>query len=114
MNFFVLGEGVVVTTGQDNKYDQFWFTIHDRTSLAFRVQGCSDVRLALSELPGIFSSDTYEVIIGGSANSMYAIKDVVGGGTVATSQRTDILDCLAFSDFWISWTNGKVAVSNLN
>ena len=42
---------------------------------AFEVQACNDVHLALSTTPGVTTTSTYEVVIGGYDNERYGFVD---------------------------------------
>ena len=62
---------MVQTPSEDYKYDHFWIAPHDYC-IGFSAMACSDVYVALSEIPGVFEDQMYEIVIGGWDNSKYA------------------------------------------
>lgn len=68
---------MTVRTVGDKLY-RFQMTVLDRTALAFRVQACSDVHLALSTIPGRIPIASYEIHIG-DGNAVSFIRSYIGG-----------------------------------
>ena len=50
------------TPGNDNKYEHIWLVV-DATELWIRIKAASDARIALSEVPHVTISNTYEIFI---------------------------------------------------
>ena len=80
--------------------------------MAFKVKACSEVWLALSQVPGLVEASTYQIGIG--VGQQGAAKDAVqiysDGDVKRTVTFQDILKCDEFSEFWISWENGFIKV----
>ena len=63
------------TPNENHAYNYTWMAPASQ-HFAFEVQACNDVHLALSTTPGDSTQMTYEVVIGGYANTRSAHGDV--------------------------------------
>ena len=64
------------TTPQDGHlHGDFMLSTTDRDSLVLSVAACEDARVALMEIPGILTQNTYEVVFGTDNNRATIIKD---------------------------------------
>ena len=79
-------------------------------AMTFSVRSCEAVYIALSEIPGVTNTASYEVVIGNQNNSNIVIKNRVDGEIKATSPLSRYLDCQSDSDFWVSWENEEISV----
>lgn len=98
-----------VSASDEDTYDNFAYSVSGRTGIVFGVSACKDVRLALSEIPGISTRYTYELVIGTSDNSITVLRDAVNGQTLTQSNTSDILHCTLTRMFWISWAGGAIS-----
>ena len=68
------------TTPEDGHlHGDFMLSTTDRDSLVLSVAACEDARVALMEIPGILTQNTYEVVFGHNNNRFTIIKEGVRG-----------------------------------
>lgn len=100
----------VYTVKDEKRFDQLVLTT-EANSFVFEVKACSDVHLALSRVPGVTTSQSYEVVIGGWNGNMSLIRDGIDGQSLIERVWTvGILNCSEFRPFWVSWTNSNITV----
>lgn len=87
----------------DRSYSSFVNSVSGSDSVVFGVKACKDARLALSEIPGITTYNTYEVIIGFDSNTQCSIATSVGAEPVVSAYAHNALDCEVLKYFWVSW-----------
>ena len=61
----------------------------DVTQLVFSVQASNDAHLLLSTVPGVYTSDTFEVYIGGNGNTQSGIRASPGGSDLVIVVRNN-------------------------
>ncbi|VDI41663.1 Hypothetical predicted protein [Mytilus galloprovincialis] len=84
------------------------------SSIQFEVQGCDNALITLHASSSL-SGPHYYIIIGGWGNTRSQIsKTVTNLQSVHNYYMTDILDCLSFKNFWISWEKGRIRVGRGN
>lgn len=66
---------IYVSTHTQHLYNQTWFSVVGKTSARLSVMACSDVHLALANIPGEGDTRTYEITLGGWANTKSVIKE---------------------------------------
>lgn len=98
-----------VSADDEGDYGNIAYSVSDRSGLVFGVSACKEVRVALSEIPGITTRYTYELLIGASENSATVLQDPSNGQTLARVNTAEILNCSAMRMFWISWAAGAVS-----
>ena len=96
-------------TGSDSTYGNILISRVDANQVVFRVMACSDAQVALSQLPGIFTHYTYELLVGVESNSKTILKSAIGGATLTEVDSPQILDCQSERAFWISWKFGELS-----
>lgn len=69
-NYLITGNVTRVITEDGYKYERIWLTVSGTDYVMFRVQACSNAVIALSHIPGVITSGTYQIIIGGSDNQV--------------------------------------------
>ena len=75
----------------------------------FTVKACNDAHVALTTSQNSYSSNTYEICIGGSSNTYHYLRRSTQGTNEASCSASD-LDCSNSEDFWISWASGTIAL----
>lgn len=90
-------------------YGDLIYTLTDKSHIIISVSACRDASIALSEVPGIFSHNTYEIVIGGNTNTVTVLRSSVRGANVIEVQTPGILDCWNSRSFWISWTRSTLS-----
>jgi hypothetical protein len=98
-----------VSANDEDTYENFAYSVSGRTGLVFGVNACKDVHLALSEIPGITTRYTYELVIGTSDNSFTVLRDAVNGQMLTQSNTAEILHCTMTRMFWISWAADAIS-----
>ena len=98
-----------ISPSEEGDYENIVYSVSDRTELVFAVSACKDVHVALSEIPGILTRFTYELIIGASENSMTVLRNGINGPTLTQSSTSNILNCSSQRLFWLSWAGGVVS-----
>ena len=91
----------------ERAFEDVWLTVTGRTNAVFSVKACTDAHVALSEVPGLFTTKTYEIIIGGYSNAYSKIRlgrDI----DLKTEYTQNILNCNEFRYFWVSWKDGII------
>lgn len=95
----------------ERAFEDIWLTVTGRTNAVFSVKACTDAHVALSEIPGLFTTNTYEIIIGGYGNAESKIR--LGRDTELKSESTpQILNCNDFRYFWVSWAGGVIEMGS--
>ena len=84
-------------------YDSFSMDVTGRDLVTFYVTGCYNLHIALSEIPGVLHTLTYEIILGANGNSRSVIKYGIGGEEIASSETQDVVNCQEKRAFWINW-----------
>lgn len=77
--------------------------------VVFRVKARNDAHIALSRVKGVWTNDTYEIVIGGWNNQRSAIRPCVQCNPVAQLQNNP-MDENVYKSFWISWTDSTIRV----
>ena len=105
-------ETVTVSTPSGRTWTNVWLSV-DRTDWTFNVKACKEASLALAPAA---SADlpAYEIIIGAGNNDATSISRDKGGTAKTNDRSPNVLDCNTPRPFWVSWTNGVIAVSNCN
>jgi hypothetical protein len=98
-----------VSADDEGDYENIAYSVADRTELVFGVSACKEVRIALSEIPGITTRNTYELCIGEFENSMTILKDAFSGQSLVEAYTTEILNCSGTRMFWVSWAVGTLS-----
>ena len=94
------------TSGYDYNYlHHFGIDVFNTSNIAFQVQGCLDAHIALSQYIDDYSQETYEVVIGGSINTVSVIRDCSLACRARQNKWQVALNCTEFRHFWISWAN---------
>ena len=75
----------------------------------FRVRACETARVALSRYHGNYSTNAYEVVIGGWKNTKTVIRRSLKGPIKAETPTVDILSCDYFRTFWLRQILGTAA-----
>ena len=96
-------------SGDEGTYGDLLISMVDANQTVFSVSTCNDARVALSQLPGIFTHFTYELSIGAQSNSKTTLKGAVGGAILVEVDTPAILDCQNLRSFWISWRRGELS-----
>lgn len=70
--FFPLeGNSTEILTHELHAYGEFWLTLDsDDTSIVFQVAACEEARIALAEIVGVPTVNTYEFVIGAEGNKV--------------------------------------------
>lgn len=90
-------------------------SVTGKTSITFEVMACNDAHIALSETKGDDSHNTYEIVIGGWADSQSVIRTFKQGPHMDTAaHQNHPVDCHKYMPFWISWANGVITVGKGN
>ena len=81
-------------------------------TMTFSVKAYQAVYIALSEIPGVTTTATYEIAIGVGAgpNTVIQIRNGTSGPIMATSAPSNYIGGGVEKDFWISWENGAISV----
>ncbi|ELU05632.1 hypothetical protein CAPTEDRAFT_229005 [Capitella teleta] len=82
--------------------------VANTTSVLFSVEACNDAHVALSGNYLDFDLHTYEVVIGGWANTITALRRCKQCPSVEEAHTLGILNCLEKRDFWIDWSGGMI------
>ena len=69
----IAGDYYTVITPSELHYEHVWITT-ELNYFQFTVMACHDVHVALSEQPWNYSSNTFEVVIGGWSKTHSAIR----------------------------------------
>lgn len=109
-----MAQNITYHTGNDYVYHY----LHDigvdvtkTTSVTFAVKACNDAHIALSKTKGLDSKDTYEIVIGGWADSESVIRDCKQCQHMdEVRHKSHPLSCSQQHPFWISWSNNYIRV----
>lgn len=96
-------------TAADNNYDPFMMTISDQDPVVFVLRACSAISVALSEIPGITQSATYEIRIGSEEHND-DVQIWSDGEKKKETRVSDAMPCDSHRYFWVSWTEGLIKV----
>lgn len=75
--FFFVDTEYTISTGNDYRYHYIvdnGVDVRGQTSITFQVMACNDAHIALSKDKGVDRQNTYEIVIGGWADSMSVIR----------------------------------------
>ena len=64
-----------ISTHSEYLYNQTWFSVLGKKRFSFSVKACSDVHVALANIPGEGTFMTYEIVLGGWGNTKSVIRD---------------------------------------
>ncbi len=59
--------------------------------IVFTVRAKNDALLALQHIPGVTNTDTYEIVIGGTSNTLAAIREGLFGPEVAREPISNLV-----------------------
>ncbi|KAK3094973.1 hypothetical protein FSP39_008539 [Pinctada imbricata] len=113
-SFFLTESNVTVNTGNDYVYHY----VHDlgvdvtgHSAISFDVMACNDAHVALSKDKGVDSKDTYEIVIGGWADSASVIRDCKQCHNYDVENHNHHpVSCTGFKSFWVSWAHSVIRV----
>jgi len=99
-----------VTEENEADYGTLAHSVTDKKELVLSIQACRDASIALSEIPGIYTHRSYELVIGADGNTYTSLRN----GTDPTkilfqSETLNILDCLIPRQFWLSWNKNTLS-----
>jgi farsoic acid methyltransferase len=106
MLLLLTGKSITLMTSVVYDYNQFYFTVYERTNITFSVKACNDVHIALSTIPNIFEQQVMEFVIGGWMNSKSAIRNCKQCLEKVKVDTPNVLSCTEHRAFWISWSYG--------
>ena len=88
-----------------------WQTFLDKNFVVFSVKACEDVRILLTDVPGIGTANAIEVVIEtrDSAKDKNTIRNWLTQEDIRYRFVSDLLSCNSFRTFWISWTESFIA-----
>jgi hypothetical protein len=98
-----------ISEEDDNSFQNIIYSVSDQSELVFGVMACKEAHVALSNVPGIVTHLTYELVIGMADNSLTALKNGVDGPLLSQTSSPGILDCDTVRMFWISWAGGAIS-----
>ena len=79
----------------------------DSYSFVFKVKAASSVHIALSVVPAVTQTETWEIGLQANNGKENFIRNKVKGTVyLSRNSRTNILDKTKFNKFWISWKKG--------
>jgi len=99
-----------VSATDEGDYQNIVYSVSDRTGLVFGVTACRDVHIALSEIPGILTHSTYELVIGVAGVSGAILRNGINGQTLTETNTAYLLDCTEMRMFWLSWAAGTISL----
>lgn len=79
----------------------------NRQHLVLDIKGCRDAHIGLSktEMDLINMRPTYEIVIGGSGNTLTYIRQ----NNLSKAQGAGVIDCDKYSTFWVTWDNDVIS-----
>lgn len=79
----------------------------NRQHLVVDIKGCRDAHIGLSktEMDLINMRPTYEIVIGGSGNTLTYIRQ----NNLSKAQGAGVIDCNKYSTFWVTWDNDVIS-----
>jgi len=80
--------------------------------LTFKVMSCKDAHILLSPTAQDLSTNAYEIVIGGSENTISAIRRGSLGQNVVQASTPNILNCEMLLSFWVRWQNQTLEVGS--
>jgi len=100
------GDSYMLYTYMNYEFDHFVMTT-DQQLLTFTVDGCSNVYIFLSHLPGVVESHSYQVKIGVQDNLRSEIVKSPPNAASQSFSTTGVLTCSEQS-MWLSWLNAQI------
>ena len=101
-----------ISSETNTTFNDMVFSTAGRTDLVFSVLACKEARVALSQIPGVLTHYTYELVIGTQENSLTVLKNGIDGPTLTQVTTPGILDCAVNRNFWITWKDGTLSFGN--
>lgn len=92
-----------------DSYGRIMLSCANYKELIFAVKACRDASVAFSQVAGIYTHYTYELVVGATGNTETILRSSVGGGVLKSVYTHQILDCSAVRIFWVSWRDGVIA-----
>ena len=80
--------------------------------VTFKVMSCKDAHILLSTAVQDASITAYEIVIGGSENTISAIRRGSLGQNVVQASTPNILNCEMLLSFWVRWQNQTLEVGS--
>src|SRR5688572_16793997 len=80
--------------------------------ITFKVKSCKDAHILLSSAVQDLSNNTYEIVIGGSENTISAIRRGSLGQNVVQESTPSIMNCDILLPFWVRWQNKTLEVGS--
>lgn len=102
--------GFVHETGLPiDSYGRIMVSVVNYKEFVFAVRACHDASIAFSQVAGIYTHYTYELVIGATDNTETILRSSVGGAVLKSVYTSQILDCNAVRLFWVNWRDGMMS-----
>lgn len=92
-----------------DSYSRILMSVVGANEFVFGVAACRDAYIAMSQVPGIYTHFTYELVIGAQDNTETMLYSAVGGNLLKSAMTPQILSCDTVRLFWLSWRNGQIS-----
>lgn len=80
------------------------------TVTAFSLRTCGHASLYLAEIPGLYHTRAYQIVLGGGDDAKNLVQIISEGIVVKEATVPDITSCSSFKDYIIFWKNGLITV----
>ena len=98
------GSTYTIYTENNYNFDYAWMEPVGYT-FAFRVKGCMNAYVLLSEYRYDYHLEAYEIVFGVYSNSASEIRRGLQGPVLAQAATPTIMDCENWRRFWVSWSD---------
>ena len=85
-------------------------SVQGRDYIVFNVMTNNDAYIALSEHPGVFNNNMYEIVIGTDFNTKSEIRVGRMGEVKHQMDTPGIVSNVEGKTFWVGWKNGLIEV----
>ena len=110
----ISAKSTTVITKPAYKYGTFWLSVQGQDYAVFTVRTKNDAHIGLSEHPGVFNRNMYEIVIGAYSNTACDIRIGKQGEIKHHMQTPGILSDVEPRTFWVGWKNGLIEVGVQN
>ena len=106
-----VGDVYTVFTEANYGYNYTWL-LPMYNYITFKVKSCKDAHILLSTAFQDLSSNAYEIVLGGSENTISAIRRGSLGQNVVQESTPNIMNCDTLLPFWVRWQNKTLEVGS--